>query len=214
MTDLKNRRPLSSRNTKWASRIANALVARDITPNQISQSSIAAATVAGGAFWATSLTSGIFANGCLLVVAALACQLRLLCNLFDGMVAIEAGKSAADGPFWNEFPDRVSDIVIFSGVGFGIGSPALGFAAATMAVLTAYTRELGAGVGLAPNFCGPMAKQHRMALISIAAILAASEPYWLPRGTILDLSLWLIIVGAIATSARRARQICNELLQR
>lgn len=214
MTDLKNRRPLGSRDTKWASRIAGALAARDITPNQISQISIGAALVAGGAFWATSLTSGIVTTGCLLVLAALACQLRLLCNLFDGMVAIEAGKSAADGPFWNEFPDRVSDILILSGVGLGIGSPALGFAAATMAVLTAYTRELGASIGLAPNFCGPMAKQHRMALISIAAILAVFEPYWLPQGTILSLALWLIIVGALATSARRARQICKELLQR
>ena len=214
MTDLKNRRPLGSRDTKWASRIASALAARDITPNQISQTSIGAALIAGGAFWATSLTTGSVATGCLLVVAALACQTRLLCNLFDGMVAIEAGKSAPDGPFWNEFPDRVSDIMIFAGVGFGIGSPALGFAAATMAVLTAYTRELGASIGLAPNFCGPMAKQHRMAVISIAAILAVFEPYWLSQGTILSLALWLIIVGALATLVRRARQICSALLQR
>lgn len=214
MNDLKNRRPLGSRDTKWANRIASALARRDITPNQISQMSIGAALIAGGAFWASSLTSGIVATGCLLILAALACQFRLLCNLFDGMVAIEAGKSAPDGPFWNEFPDRVSDILILTGVGLGVGSPALGFAAATAAVLTAYTRELGAGIGLAPNFCGPMAKQHRMALITIAAILAIFETNWLPTGTLFSLALWLIIAGAIATSFRRARRICRDLARR
>ena len=72
----------------------------------------------------------------LLLVAALFCQFRLLCNLFDGMVAIEGGKQELDGPFWNEFPDRVADILIFVGVGYGVGQPALGCTAAAFAVLT------------------------------------------------------------------------------
>lgn len=213
MTDLKNRRPLGSRDTKWASRIAGTIAARNITPNQISQASIGAALIAGGAFWATSLTSGFLSTGSLLVLAVLGCQLRLLCNLFDGMVAIEAGKSAADGPFWNEFPDRVSDIVIFAGVGLGIGAPALGFAAAALAVLTAYTRELGASIGMPPDFSGPMAKQHRMALICGAALLAIFETYWVAQGTLLSIALWIVVIGAIVTTARRAIRMRNLLIQ-
>lgn len=213
MTDLKNRRPLGSRDTKWASRIAGTIAARNITPNQISQASIGAALIAGGAFWATSLTSEILSTGSLLVLAVLGCQLRLLCNLFDGMVAIEAGKSAADGPFWNEFPDRVSDIVIFAGVGLGIGAPALGFAAAALAVLTAYTRELGSSIGLPPDFSGPMAKQHRMALICGAALLAIFETYWVAQGTLLSIALWIVVIGAIVTTARRAIRMRNLLIQ-
>ncbi|MDU9004445.1 CDP-alcohol phosphatidyltransferase family protein [Sedimentitalea todarodis] len=213
MSDLNNRRPLESRNTNWAKRCAGFLAARAITPNQISQASIGAALIAGGAFWMTGLTTNVILTGGLLVLSALACQLRLLCNLFDGMVAIEAGKSAPDGPFWNEYPDRIADILIFAGVGLGVGSPALGFAAATMAVLTAYTRELGTSIGLSPNFSGPMAKQHRMALITGAAFLAMFEPLLLTPGTILTIALWAVVVGAIATSVRRAYDIRKSLLQ-
>ncbi|MGB7244064.1 MAG: CDP-alcohol phosphatidyltransferase family protein [Sulfitobacter sp.] len=212
MNDIKNRRPLDSRNSNWAAKITQILAARDITPNQISQASIGAALIAGAAFWMTSLTDHPVLVAVLLVLAALGCQARLLCNLFDGMVAIEEGKSAADGPFWNEFPDRIADIIIFAGLGLGIGSPALGFAAAAMAVLTAYVRELGASIGLAPNFCGPMAKQHRMALITVAAVLTIFEPLALPQGTILTSVLWVVIIGAIVTTLRRARDIRERLI--
>jgi len=128
------------------------------------------------------------------------------------MVAIEAGKSAPDGPFWNEFPDRIADIIIFIGIGFGLGSPTLGFAAATCAVLTAYTRELGASIGLAPDFSGPMAKQHRMATVTLAAVLAVFEQHFLPQGTILTVALWVVIIGSIVTVGRRANHIRAGLL--
>ena len=78
------------------------------------------AALAGVAFYLAGSADGVL-RVVLLVLAALFCQLRLLCNLLDGMVAIEAGKSAGDGPFWNEFPDRVSDILIVVGLGYGVG---------------------------------------------------------------------------------------------
>ncbi|WP_324752803.1 CDP-alcohol phosphatidyltransferase family protein [Roseovarius sp. Pro17] len=214
MPDLKNRRPLNSRDTKWAARITRALAARGATPNGISQASMGAAAVAGLAFWALAATSGGVWTALLLIVGALCCQLRLLCNLFDGMVAVEAGRAAPDGPLWNEFPDRISDILIFAGIGLGVGLPALGLAAAVMAVLTTYTRELGAGIGLAPNFCGPMAKQHRMAVVTLAAILALFETAIVPMGTSLTVALWLIALGAGVTALRRAWRIREALLAR
>ena len=94
-----------------------------------------------------------------LIAAALFIQLRLLCNLFDGMVAIEGGLASKDGPFWNEFPDRVADILILVGAGLACGFVALGWAAACMAVLTAYVRELGRAVNVPADYRGPMAKQ-------------------------------------------------------
>ncbi|RCK50344.1 CDP-diacylglycerol--glycerol-3-phosphate 3-phosphatidyltransferase [Thalassospira profundimaris] len=214
MPDLKNRRPLNSRNTKWADRISRALAARNISPNQISIASMVVAFGAGAAFWLTHLVSDSRQTAALLLIAALCCQLRLLCNLFDGMVAVEGGKSAADGPFWNEFPDRISDIFIFAGAGLAVGSPAIGWAAASLAVLAAYTRELGANIGLPPDFSGPMAKQHRMALMTLAAIIATTEPLWIEQGTVLTIALWLIIAGGIVTVIRRARNIRKSLIEK
>lgn len=208
-----DRRPLASRDTGWARGIARRLSASGITPNQISMASMAMAAVAGAAFWlAGSAVSG--PRTALLLAAALFCQLRLLCNLFDGMVAIEGGKQEADGPFWNEFPDRVADILILTGVGYGIGVPALGWAAAAFAVLTAYTRELGRNCGLPADFSGPMAKQHRMATITAAALLSLLEPLWRGQGEVLVIALWLIAVGAAVTALRRAANIVRGLRAR
>jgi phosphatidylglycerophosphate synthase len=205
-----DRRPLASRDSGWARAIARRLSASGITPNQISMASMVMAGVAGAAFW----FAGTAASGpriVLLLAAALFCQLRLLCNLFDGMVAIEGGKQAADGPFWNEFPDRIADILILAGVGYGVGAPALGWAAAAFAVLTAYTRELGRNCGLPADFSGPMAKQHRMATITAAALLSLLEPLWRGQNGVLVIALWLVAVGAAVTALRRAANIVRSL---
>jgi len=213
MLDLKNRRPLKSRETKLAGRIAQALAARGVTPNAISQASMGAALVAGLAFWGSAETSGVV-RALLLVLAALGCQARLLCNLFDGMVAVEAGKGAPDGPFWNEFPDRVSDILILVGAGLAAGMPEWGWAGAALSVLTAYTRELGAGIGLAPDFSGPMAKPQRMAALTAAAVLAVAEGWLWQREIILPLAIVIVTLGTAATVMRRGARIVTALRMR
>ena len=210
MTETGDRRPLASRDTRWAKRIAQWLASRSITPNQISQASMIAAALAGGSFCLAGFEIG-WIRIVLLVFAAAFCQLRLLCNLFDGMVAVEGGKGAADGPFWNEFPDRIADIMILVGAGYGVGSPGLGWATASFAVLTAYVRELGRATGTPSDFSGPMAKQHRMATITTAAILSILEPLWNGHNQVLQAALWLIAIGAAFTAFRRGRNVVRSL---
>lgn len=210
MTDKGDRRPLASRNTRWAGAIARWLAARAITPNQISQASMAAAALAGGAFVLAGQGTG-GSRILFLILAILFCQFRLLCNLFDGMVAVEGGKGAPDGPFWNEFPDRVADLLIFAGAGYGIGMPDLGWAAGGFAVLTAYVRELGRATGQPSDFSGPMAKQHRMATITAAAALSVLEPLWGGHNAVLMAALWIVAIGAAFTAIRRSRTLIRRL---
>ncbi|MGO4172782.1 CDP-alcohol phosphatidyltransferase family protein [Bosea sp. TAF32] len=213
MAQDENRRPLASRDSGWARSIARRLSAAAITPNQISMASMVMAAFAGITFWqAGAAEAG--PRAALLLAAALFCQLRLLCNLFDGMVAIEGSKQEPDGPFWNEFPDRVADILILVGAGCGAGVPALGWAAAGFAVLTAYTRELGRACGLPADFSGPMAKQHRMATITAAALLSLLEPLWRGHNEVLIIALWLIAAGAAITAIRRAMSVARGLRAR
>jgi phosphatidylglycerophosphate synthase len=210
MSEIKNRRPLASRQTGWAAALTRRLAATSVTPNQISMASMAAAAIAGAAFWASGYTEG-FVRIALLLAAALFCQLRLLCNLLDGMVAIEAGKSAADGAFWNEFPDRIADIFIFVGAGLGAGYPALGWAAACFAVLTAYVREHGRACGAPADYSGPMAKQHRMAVMTIGALAPISAPIWSGSAPFLALALWIVAIGSAVTALRRAARLTAYL---
>lgn len=209
MDSPENRRPLASRNTAWARRAAGWLVARDVTPNQISQLAVVFAALGFLAF-ALSWLAGPILAAVLLMFAAACCQGRLICNLLDGMVAIEGGKAAKDGPFWNEAPDRVSDILFLCGAGVACGSPGLGAVAAIGAVSTAYLRELGRAEGLGADFSGPMAKQHRMAVLTIGAVLAAFAPLvW--DGSALQYALGLIILGTVITALRRSWRIIAAL---
>lgn len=205
-----NRRPLASRQTRWAQALANALAKTRVTPNQVSAASMVMALIAGACFTLVGYTQG-GSQITALVVAALFCQLRLLCNLLDGMLAVEAGRGSSEGPFWNEAPDRVADMVILVGAGFGAGAVWLGWAAATFAIGTAYLRAFGQSLGQPADFGGPMAKQHRMALMTGAALLAALGASWIDAGFILMSALIAVVLGTALTCWRRAERIRNLL---
>lgn len=204
-----NRRPLTSRNSAWAAQLASWAVAREITPNQISQASMAFAA-AGFALYAMSTQVTGFAQVLALLLAAATLQARLVCNLIDGMVAIEGGKGAKDGPFWNEAPDRVSDFLFFTGTGLAAGQPELGLLAAALAIATAYIRELGRAEGFPPDFSGPLAKPQRMAVLTAGTALAALyATHWT-----LTLTLWIIVAGTAATVVRRSWTLIQRLKAR
>jgi phosphatidylglycerophosphate synthase len=205
-----DRRPIASRNAAWATRAATALAAWGVRPNLISQASILCAAIAGLMFWAA--TAGGIVGALALILAAAGVQGRLVCNLLDGMVAVEGGLREPDGPFWNEAPDRIADILILWGAGMAALNPALGWAAAAGAILTAYTRELGRASGAPADFGGPMAKQHRMAVLTAAALIAALTP--LATATVMTWALWIIIAGSALTTALRARRLIRFLKTR
>jgi phosphatidylglycerophosphate synthase len=202
------RRPIASRNSGWARTLTLWLAQRNITPNQISIASMGAAAIAGMCFYFGASAGGV-GRVVLLLGAALFCQLRLICNLMDGLVAVEAQKGTPDGAFWNEAPDRVSDVLILVGLGYGLGLGNLGWAAAVMAVGTAYVRELGQAHTGENDFCGPMAKPHRMALVTGAALIAIILPNW----GLLHLALWGVTLGALLTIVRRSVRILRRLGQ-
>lgn len=206
MSEAENRRPLTSRNSAWAARLASWAVAREITPNQISQSSMGFAA-AGFALYAMSTQVAGVAQFLALLLAAATLQARLVCNLIDGMVAIEGGKGAKDGPFWNEAPDRVSDFLFFAGAGLAANQPSLGLFAAALAIATAYIRELGRAEGFPPDFSGPLAKPQRMAVLTAGTVLAA---LYASEWT-LTVTLWIVVAGTAATIIRRSWTLIGRL---
>jgi phosphatidylglycerophosphate synthase len=151
-----------------------------------------------------------------LLIAAAACiQLRLLCNLLDGMLAVEEGLKSATGELFNDLPDRFSDIVILVGAGYAIQQlsfgAALGWSAAVAALLTAYVRVLGGAIGVTQHFIGPMAKQHRMFTLTMAALCAALENAFDARPRAIALGLALIVAGSLLTAVRRLGRVVREV---
>jgi phosphatidylglycerophosphate synthase len=183
MTELENRRPLKVRSAAWAKDFAAQLARQHVTPDLISAASVVCA-VLGAVFLAMAGVLPPVPRALLLLLAAAAIQGRLVCNLLDGMVAVEHGKGSSAGPIWNELPDRFSDALLLTGAGFmlaGLGwriGSSLGWIAAILAIITAYVRELGRGLGLPADFTGPMAKPQRMAALTVGCGLSAFEPLW------------------------------------
>ena len=201
-----DRRPLASRDTAWARRIASALARSSVTPNQISTVSIAFAALGA---WAL-----VDARPLALVGAAISVQLRLLCNLIDGMVAIEGGKQSPVGALYNEFPDRIADSLLLVALGYASGVPWLGWLAALLAALTAYVRATGGALGLAQDFRGPMAKPHRMAVLTIGCLIGAAESYWNGTRYALLVAAVVIAAGGVITCMTRTRAIARALKAR
>jgi phosphatidylglycerophosphate synthase len=153
------------------------------------------------------------------LLAAAACiQLRLLCNMLDGMVAIEGGRQTSYGELFNDMPDRFADIAIFVGAGYGLSAfswgPALGWVTALLAVLSAYVRLLGGAMGARQYFSGPMAKPHRMAVMTVACVLSTLEPLTGWHGQLLAVALAVVALGSLATIVRRTLQIVADVTTR
>ncbi len=216
MSETGNRRPLKSRGTAWAATLARALAAAKVSPDAISGASVLFAALGATAFVASGPAAGT-GRVLLLVGAGVAIQLRLLANLLDGMVAVEHGRGGALGPLWNELPDRVADVLLLVGAGYGASgghadsAVVLGWIAAVLAVLTAYVRELGRALGFEADFSGPGAKPHRMAALTAAAGVAATEPLWNGSGETLFWGLALIAGLTAATVVRRTLRLAHAL---
>jgi phosphatidylglycerophosphate synthase len=214
-TQAMDRRPISTRNRKWAQATTTWLAARNVSPNAISTAGMCACVVAGLALGLTSISD----YRILWLIAALGAQLRLTANMLDGMVALASGRASKVGELYNEIPDRVSDATVFIGAGFaGGGNIALGYIATILAIFTAYVRAAGKIAGAPNEFCGPMAKQHRMLVITLICLYSAVTPR--SRQTIsfndseiglMTLGLAVIVVGCVITVIRRLGRIARAL---
>src|SRR5438105_8482347 len=168
-----DRRPIATRNRKWAQSSTAWLASRNVSPNAISVAGMCACIVAGIVLGLTSIAD----YRILWLIAAVGAQLRLTANMLDGMVAIASSRTSKTGELYNEVPDRVSDAAVFIGAGFAWGGNiTLGYIATILAIFTAYVRAAGKIAGSPNEFCGPMAKQHRRLAVTPLWRFAAYTP--------------------------------------
>jgi phosphatidylglycerophosphate synthase len=201
------RRPLASRSTRWAGFLSRSAVRAGLSADEISLLSL----VFAGAGAAALLTLAVPWN---LLAAAACVQLRLLCNLLDGMVAIEGGRKSKVGVLFNEVPDRVADSLFIVALGYAIDMAWVGWLGALAAAVTAYIRVLGGTFGLAQDFRGPLAKQHRMAVMTAGCLLGSAEFWWRGSLVVVELAAGVIAIGGIVTCITRIHAIAQQLKAR
>jgi phosphatidylglycerophosphate synthase len=183
------------------------------TPNAVSVLSMVFAAVGGAAAW-WAAQPGL--SPWFWLLAAAGVQLRLFCNLMDGLLAVEGGLKSPTGELFNEIPDRLADAFILVPFGYAGGTAltiALGWAAACGAVFTAYIRAMGAALLQTHDFCGPMAKPHRMAAVTVGCLGMLALGL---MNQSLPLVLWtiaIINIGIGITSWRRMAHLAKGLRQ-
>ena len=199
-----NRRPLTTRSMLWAKWLANICVKCNLSPNSISVFSIVPALVGAGLLMKQPTPF-------MLILVALCIQLRLLANMLDGMVAIEGGKQSNVGILYNEIPDRIADSLLIVALGYAIAMPWLGWLGALLAAKTAYIRVLGGAIGLKQDFRGPLAKPHRMFVMTLGCLLAACNFSFFGTQQILLVTAYIIAIGAGITCITRTLAIAKQL---
>ena len=197
------RRPIKARGNATFQRIGAAIARTSLTPNSISMLSLVFASLGAAALLWWPRWGGW---ACVLGI-----QLRLLCNLLDGMVAVEGGKGTRTGVLYNEIPDRLADSVLLVALGYAAGLPWVGWLSALLAVLTAYVRTLGGALGQAQDFRGPLAKPHRMAVMTMACVIAPIESIFHESRYALVVASVVIAGGALLTCFTRLRAIARAL---
>ena len=212
-----DRRPIATRELKASVNVARLLARRGVSANLISVLGVVCGIAAGLAFYITSLWPDLARFAW--IAGAVLVQLRLVANMLDGMVAIETGKASPVGELYNEVPDRISDAATLIGLGLAAGGHlAVGLGATIGAVLTAYVRAQACVAGASQQFCGPMAKPHRMFVVTLLALYAGLTPSaWQPQWQMSLLPglpaavLWLIFFGSLWTAVRRLLRSAREL---
>jgi len=210
-----DRRPIATRDRKWAQDTTAWLASRNISPDAISIAGMCACIIGGVAVGLTSIGD----YRILWLIGALGAQLRLTANMLDGMVAIASSRTSKAGELYNEVPDRISDAAVFIGAGFAWGGNlTLGYVATILAIFTAYVRAAGKIAGAPNEFCGPMAKQHRMLVITLICVYAAITPRSWQMITfnnsqigLMTLGLVVIVTGCVITVIRRVGRIADAL---
>lgn len=205
----KNRRQLATRGAAWAKWLGACVAKTNVSPNQISVLSIVPALLGA---WLLACER-VDKTPAILLFIVLCIQLRLLCNMLDGLVAIEGGKQSKVGVLYNEIPDRIADSLLIVALGYAIAMPWLGWLGALLAAKTAYIRVLGGANGLAQDFRGPLAKQHRMFAMSLGCLIAAVEWYVSRTQISLVITAYVIAIGAGLTCMTRALAIAEKLRQ-
>ena len=208
------RRPLKTRELELAKNVARWLSSKTITPNQISIFSLGFAALTGICLLAIPNATGT-SKWAFPLLTAVFIQSRLLCNLLDGMVAMEGGKQTRSGELFNDIPDRFADAIILVAAGYAITlvswGGALGWCVALLAVMTAYIRTLAVSVGAPANFQGPMAKPHRMALLTVACLFTLGENWLGSQQYALLIALLVMLLGCIVTLYRRIMAVYDYL---
>ena len=205
-----------------ATPIATALGRLGLTPNALTLIGFAGTVVAA---WAAA-SQWWLAAGILVLLFG-------IFDLFDGTLARATGQATKLGAFLDSTFDRAGEAIVF--IGISIGLLAAGFregailAAGAMAgsFMVSYTRAKSESLGFTPGTgmanVGIMPREVRLAILSVALILATEPMYAVPppgaacmgvcdfpQGGSISIGLLVIAIGSVITTIQRIAHVVAQ----
>jgi CDP-diacylglycerol--glycerol-3-phosphate 3-phosphatidyltransferase len=205
-----------------ATPIATALGRLGLTPNALTLIGFAGTVVAA---WAAA-SQWWLAAGILVLLFG-------IFDLFDGTLARATGQATKLGAFLDSTFDRAGEAIVF--IGISIGLLAAGFregailAAGAMAAsfMVSYTRAKSESLGFTPGTgmanVGIMPREVRLAILSVALILATEPIYAVPppgaacmgvcdfpQGGSISIGLLVIAIGSVITTIQRIAHVVAQ----
>jgi CDP-diacylglycerol--glycerol-3-phosphate 3-phosphatidyltransferase len=205
-----------------ATPIATALGRLGLTPNALTLIGFAGTVVAA---WAAA-SQWWLAAGILVLLFG-------IFDLFDGTLARATGQATKLGAFLDSTFDRAGEAIVF--IGISIGLLAAGFregailAAGAMAAsfMVSYTRAKSESLGFTPGAgmanVGIMPREVRLAILSVALILATEPIYAVPppgaacmgvcdfpQGGSISIGLLVIAIGSVITTIQRIAHVVAQ----
>lgn len=157
-----------------------------LQPNTLTLYGVGVSALAGAAFATERL-----------VLAAFLMAGSGFFDLIDGVVARAQGRSSREGAFFDSSMDRLSDLMIFGGIGVAAATRAdtagslLVFWALSASVMTSYIRARAESI-LPSLSVGIMERGERFVVLILGAVSGYLEP-----------ALWIVAIGASITSIQR-----------
>jgi CDP-diacylglycerol--glycerol-3-phosphate 3-phosphatidyltransferase len=183
--------------------VARRLAAGGVGADALTWAGLAFSSVAGAGFW-------LGRDGAVWLLAVpSAALLRTAANALDGLVAVQAGSSHPRGEVFNEVSDRVGDTVIFLPVMAVAGVPdPLVAASLSCALITSFLGNAAKAAGGSRIYAGVMGKPDRMFVLGLGALVAFVAD---DHAAVIEWSLWVVLVGSLATFLVRVRLVRKTL---
>ena len=205
-----------------ATPIATALGRLGLTPNALTLIGFAGTVVAA---WAAA-SQWWLAAGILVLLFG-------IFDLFDGTLARATGQATKLGAFLDSTFDRAGEAIVF--IGISIGLLAAGFregailavVALAASFMVSYTRAKSESLGFTPGTgmanVGIMPREVRLAILSVALILATEPIYAVPppgaacmgvcdfpQGGTITIGLLVIAIGSVITTIQRIAHVVAQ----
>ncbi|WGI18031.1 CDP-alcohol phosphatidyltransferase family protein [Methanonatronarchaeum sp. AMET-Sl] len=191
-------RPFASQTAKP---ITKKLAQKNITPDQLSITSLIAAILSAIAY--------IFGN---LIIAGTLVLINSILDLLDGELARTLGKTGRQGDFTDHIIDRYADIFILAGITLSPYAPTyLGILAITAVLMTSYLGTQSQAVGIGRVYAGLLGRANRLLLIISTTYLTAIYPHKIMGYTLIGWLLILFIILGTITIIQRTNQIKTRL---